>query len=407
MPPTVASKSAVAPARWATLDALRGFAMFWLVGGEQLVKAIAAGAEKGSWREKLQQQFTYSRWDGYHFYDLIMPLFMFALGVALPLSIAGRMERGDDRRKVVKHALLRTAILILLGWCVSGNLLSWRFNQMALGYSYLQMLALGYLLATLLVAFAGVSAQIAITAIILVASWAAQMFVHVPGHEAGQFVEGRILSDWLFDVTLAKLGAPFYSPYGRGWPFFVWNCGAAAMLGVFAAYIARPGLAASLVKLRQPALEREPNKNPKSAESGSTAGQRLAWLCALGAICLAVGWGWSYHLPLVRSRWTSSYVLWSAGWAYGLFALFFGLLEIAGARRGMGLLLAIGANSILAYLFATVFPNTFESTAEALFGGLSYYASSYVFQLFMTAMTYLLVWLLLVFLRRQRIFIRV
>jgi predicted acyltransferase len=127
--------------------------------------------------------------------------------------------------------------MIFFGWWVTGNLLSWDPQQMRLSYSVLMMLGFGYVIAVALVLYTSLRTQIAATVAILAGYWALQMFVPVPGHLAGEFKEGGIFSDWVYDHSVGLLGKPWSSPHGRGFLVSLWTHGATAMLGVFAACI--------------------------------------------------------------------------------------------------------------------------------------------------------------------------
>jgi predicted acyltransferase len=94
----------VAPDRLLSLDALRGFDMFWLLGGHQLAGALCAGAAAGTMAHAVQEQFTHVTWEGFHFYDFIFPLFQFLIGVAVPLAIGRRLAQGDTKATILRHA---------------------------------------------------------------------------------------------------------------------------------------------------------------------------------------------------------------------------------------------------------------------------------------------------------------
>jgi predicted acyltransferase len=175
------------------------------------------------------------------------------------------------------------------------------------------------------------------------------------------------------------LGKPWKSRYGRGFPVTLWNHGATAMLGVFAARI-----------LQQPWETR----------------RKLKWLLSLGAVCLVAGWLWSLHLPIVKNRWTSSYVLWCGGLSYLLLALFWWVIDVRGWRRGLGLWVAIGANSILAYITAALLMPGFKAFAGVLLGNLKPLMGDYCHNFLMVLASYGLAWAVLIYLRRQRIFLR-
>ena len=290
-----------------------------------------------------------------------------------------RLARGEARRVILRHALLRFCGMVLIGFFITGNLHSWDVEKMGLSYSVLMMLGFGYLIAIALVLYTSLRTQILAVVGILVGYWALQMFVPVPGHEPGVFKAGAIFSDWVYDHTVGRLGKPWKSHYGRGFPITLWNHGATAMLGVFAARI-----------LQQPWENR----------------RKLRWLLAIGAGCLLAGWVWSLDLPIVKRRWTSSYVLWCGGLSYALLAMFWWLVDVWGWRRGLGLWLAIGYNSILAYIMAALLMPGFRAFAGVFLGNLKPLLGDYSHTLLMTLASYGLAWTVLIYLHRQRICLR-
>ncbi len=378
---TGAPPAAPAPpaARLVSLDALRGFSMFWLLGGQQIVRALTRGAEEGSWAARLGEQFTHVEWEGFRFYDYIFPLFLFCIGVSVAISLERRLQAGGPKRKVLLQALVRLGWMIFFGWWVNGNLLSWDPSKMALSYSVLMMLGLGYFIAVCLVLYTSVRTQILATAGILLAYWAVQMGIPFPGRTPGEFTKGGIFGDWLYDVTIGTLDAPWKSKIGRGFPVAMWNCGTTAMLGVFAYYV----------------LKRAPS--PQRA---------VLLLLAGGAALLLLGWLWGFQLPIVKNRWTSSYVLWCSGLSWMLLALFYWLADIRRWRGWAALFIIIGSNSILAYLISTRFMTPFRSIASTLFEGTSLWLPEKAHAVLMALAAYGLVWLLLWWLHRQRVYLR-
>jgi predicted acyltransferase len=375
--------SAVAGAgsqRLLSLDALRGFDMFWLLGGEQIIHGLCAGASEGSFALALNDQFEHVKWEGFHFYDFIFPLFLFLIGVAISFSVEKRRARGESSGMILRHACVRFCGMVFIGFFTTGHIHSWNMEQMGLSYSVLMMLGFGYMIAMALVLYTSLRTQIVTVAGILIAYWALQMFVRVPGHSPGEFKLGAIFSDWLYDHSVGLLGKPWKSRYGRGFPVTLWNHGATAMLGVFAARILRQSWEAR---------------------------RKLKWLLAAGVGCLLAGALWSLHLPIVKNRWTSSYVLWCGGLSYLLLALFWWLIDVRGWRRGLGLWLAIGANSILAYIMAALLMPGFKAFAGVFLGSLKPLMGDYWHNLLMGLASYGLAWGVLACLRRQRIYLRV
>jgi predicted acyltransferase len=358
---------------------LRGFDMFWLLGGEHIVHALCAGAGAGTFAWALNEQFEHVEWAGFHFYDFIFPLFLFLIGVAIPFSVDKRLAKGESRGVILRHAFLRFCGMVLIGFFTTGNLLSWDMQKVGLSYSVLMMLGFGYLIAMVLVLYTSLRTQIITVATILIVYWALQMFVPVPGHEPGEFKKGAIFSDWLYDQTVGLLGKPWKSRYGRGFIITLWNHGATAMLGVFGARI---------------------------LQQSRDAVCKLKWLAVLGAGCLLAGWLWSLHLPIVKNRWTSSYVLWCGGLSYLLLALFWWVIDVRGWRRGLGLWLAIGSNSILAYIMAALLMPGFRAFATVLLGNLKPVMGDFYHNLLMVLASYGMAWALLIYLRKRKVFLR-
>jgi predicted acyltransferase len=379
--PTPPAAAVLAPAgsRLASLDALRGFDMFWLLGGQQIVRALAAGAPPGSLLDRLQNQFTHAEWAGFRFYDFIFPLFLFLIGMAVPMSIAHRRSRGDSNAAILRHALGRFAGMVFFGWWIHGNLLSWDWRQMQLSYSVLMMLGFGYLIAVGLVLGTTQRTQIIATAGILVGYWVLQMFVPVPGRVPGEFVKGAVFSDWLYDHSVGLLGKPWSSPYGRGFLLTLFPHGATAMLGVFATYV---------------------------LQAAGSDRRKLRILLGLGLGSLVLGALWSLHLPIVKNRWTSSYVLWAGGWSFLLLAAFWWVVDVWRVRWWTPLFVAIGANSLLAYLLASVFQRPLRSFADVLFSGMKPLLGEYWFGVGIAVATFGAAWVILLHLHRHKIHLR-
>ena len=200
--------------RLLSVDALRGFDMFWLLGGEQIVHGLCAGAAAGTFAWTLDQQFEHVEWAGFHFYDFIFPLFLFLIGVAIPLSVDKRLARGESRRVILRHAFLRFCGMVVIGFFTTGNLHSWNIQRMGLSYSVLMMLGFGYLIAVALVLYTSLRTQIFTTAGILVGYWALQMFVAGARPRTGRVQSRR---------HLQRLGLrPHRGPAGQAMEEPVW-----------------------------------------------------------------------------------------------------------------------------------------------------------------------------------------
>jgi len=325
--------------------------------------------------QALQLQFTHVEWEGFRFYDLIFPLFLFLIGVAIPYALTRRIERGDSRPRIYGHILLRVVILILLGMLINGNVLSWRPREFHLSYSVLQMLALGYLVACILWLNLRLRGQIAATLALLIGYWALQTFIPVPGHGAGLYQRGALFGDWLNDQILGD----WQTKWRFGWILGILPHSATAMLGVLAAQV-----------LRSPSPER----------------RKVAALVILGLGCLTAGWLWSYQFPMIKNRWTSTFALWAGGWSYLLLALFYQVIDVWQWRRWAFPFVVIGSNSIFVYMTWNLCSGAFRAVADRFLGGLKPYLPAWYDGLAWTG-AFLVFWLLLWYMYRNKTFLRI
>ena len=169
-------------ARVLSIDALRGFDMFWIIGGGAIFESLAE-IWKHPITDTIRVQLDHVQWEGFHFEDLIFPLFVFVMGVVLPFSICRRVERGESPVRVHLHIVRRTALLLLLGLIYNG-LLEFNWHEMRWP-GVLQRIALCYLFASLVVIHMRWRAQAILVGAVLLLYWAVTMLVPVPGYGAG------------------------------------------------------------------------------------------------------------------------------------------------------------------------------------------------------------------------------
>ncbi len=373
---TVFSRVQATPSavRLASLDALRGFDMFWIIGADQVIRALSANSDSRI-LAGLADQFEHVPWAGFHFYDLIFPLFLFMIGVSIPYSFSKRQQRGDSKGKIYAHVFTRVAILIFMGMMVNGRILSYDPSKLEATYSVLQVLALGYLVASLIVLNMNLRWQIATTATMLVVYWALMTFVPVPGHIVGVYKPGANFGDWLNDLIVGR----YQGIWRFGWILQVMTNGSTAMLGVFAGLLLR---------------------------SQKRGRQKLVWLACLGLGCLASGWIWSIWFPIIKDRWTSTFVLYAGGWSYLLLALSYFVIDVRGQRKWAFPFIVIGMNAIVAYMAANLFGHAFRLVAEVFVGGLKQYVGGW-YEAVASLGGLITIWLFLYWLFRNRAFIKV
>jgi predicted acyltransferase len=194
------STSGTAHRRLVSLDALRGFDMFWIIGA----RAIADGLNqlKLPGVSLITRQLTHSAWNGFTFYDFIFPLFVFITGISLVLSLQKRLERGEDRGSILRHVITRTVTLFVLGIVYNG----WIDHQSLLSsiriMGVLQRTALCYLFGSLMVIYSKPRTQAVTVVAILVSYWAIMRFVPVPGFGAGVWTQQGNLARYIDSLLL-------------------------------------------------------------------------------------------------------------------------------------------------------------------------------------------------------------
>src|SRR5271157_6083353 len=132
--------------RIACIDALRGFDMLWITGGEEVIRSLHKVIHHPL-VDALDRQFQHVAWQGFRFYDLIFPLFLFIVGLVLPFSLTRRLEAGVSRRGIYMHLVRRLLLLFFLGLVYNG-LLDFRFQQLRLP-GVLQRIAVCYFITAL------------------------------------------------------------------------------------------------------------------------------------------------------------------------------------------------------------------------------------------------------------------
>jgi predicted acyltransferase len=349
--------------------------MFWIAGASTIYGAFTKGTQN-EWLKAFQAQLKHVEWEGFHFIDLIFPLFLFMIGVAIPYSLGKRLARGDSKARIYGHLVLRLAILVFFGMMINGNLLSFKPSEFAITYSVLQMLALGYFVASILYLNLNLPLQILATAGLLVGYWALQTFMPVPGYGPGVYEPKALFGDWLNNQIFRGWDAPRWQ---FGWILGIMTHASTAMLGVFAGQLLR-------------------------SKRGNA--WKVIALVVLGIACLVAGWFWSYSFPCIKNRWTSTYALWAGGWSYLLLALFYLVIDVWQWRRWAFPFVVIGANSIFVYMSWNLCSAAYRAVSEKFLGGLKQYTGTWYEGIVWTG-AFLVMWTLLWYMHRNKTFIRV
>jgi heparan-alpha-glucosaminide N-acetyltransferase len=386
--------------RLTSLDAYRGFVMFLMMAEVlRLCRVSAALPESGFWKFLCWHQ-SHVGWTGCSLHDLIQPSFSFMVGVALPYSIASRLKRGQSRSAVTMHALWRALLLVLLGVFLRSTHAAqtyWTFedtlSQIGLGYGILFVLG-----------FYGSAVHWAALAILLAGYWGAFALYPLPGPQFDYSAVG-VPADWQHQLT--GFAAHWNKNSNLAWAFDTWflNLFPRAKFfthngGGYATLSFIPTLGTMILGLiAGSALRRE-----------GTRGSKVRWLTVGGLILLVSGalLGWLGICPVVKRIWTPTWTLYSGGWCFLLLALFYVVIDVAGYRRWSFPLVVIGMNSIAAYCIAHLFESFLGQTLLTHLGRNSFKFAGEAYEPFLHgAATLLLMWIILLWMYRRKLFLKI
>jgi predicted acyltransferase len=354
--------------------------------------------DPGTW-SAVYWPLDHAEWNGWTPTDLIFPFFLFIVGVSMTLSFSSRTKRGATRGDLAKHVLIRSLIIFAIGLFLNGFPY---FHMATIRYAgVLQRIAACYLIGGLIVVATarkadreGFEARIGIIAAIfcalLVGYWALMRFVPVPGYGAGNLTpEGNLAAYVDRAIMLHHLWRPMWDPEG------------------FLSTIPAIGTLLSGVLVGE------------FLRSKRSMRQKCIVMLAFGAVAMIFGRSLHGFFPINKNLWTSTYVIFTSGFAMVSLAICYWLADIKGWRKWSMPFLVFGMNAIAAFTFATfvakcsvIFRLTADGARNSWHGWFydrffeplaSPYNASLLFALFFVALCWLPMWLLY----RRRVFIKV
>lgn len=351
-----------------SVDALRGFDMFWIMQGKEVVLVILS-LILGGIPPAVKYHFSHPEWEGFSAWDLIMPLFLFITGVTIPFSVEKYIAGGSKVRFYIR--LIRRVILLwILGMIAQGNLLSFDLNRLHLFSNTLQAIAVGYFVASIVLVYLPLKYHPFVTFGLLLIYWVWMMFIPLPsGEGAGILLPEK---NWAMFIDELILGR-FRDGTHYTWILSGLGFSATVMLGTHAGYV---------IKIVQERWK------------------VILYLTLLGLVCLLLGWLWSFHFPIIKHIWSSSMVLWAGGWSYLLLAVFFLLVDVFGYTTWAFPFIVVGSNAIVAYMGAPFVREVLDFIMLRVgLEKISQFVTPFV--------TLILMWLLLYWLYRKKWFVRV
>lgn len=347
-----------------SVDALRGFDMFWIIGAGSLVYALNQ-MSKNRVTTFLADQLEHVEWKGFRFYDLIFPLFVFIVGVSLVFSLSRNLTQ-LGRGEALKRIFRRSALLFVIALLYSGGFTSpWPemrlmgvLNRIALAYfftglafCYFRWRGLAAICAGLLITYWALMTFMPIRDIQLEKSNLARLaeqtgttnamtlFLSTTNRVTGRFDKGLNLANHLdFQYLPGKKWDVYWDPEGL---LSTLPAIATCLLGVFAGLLL---------------------KNPVVGDR-----QKVIYLLGAGGLSVLAGFLWGLQFPVIKKIWTSSYVLVAGGYSAILLGLFYLIVDVWKYQKWCQPFVWIGMNSITIYLANNVIG--FRKLAQRFAGG--------------------------------------
>lgn len=324
--------------RLQSLDWLRGLTMFFLLLEHASISRYASSSDFSLLRI-IGEQFTHSHWLGIRCWDMIQPLFMFMVGVAVPWMIQNRLKRGESHAKILSHAVKRSLIFIALGIFLRSlgyPETQWTFEDVVtqIGLGYTALVAINFL---------RLRWQITLTTTLLLSYWA--WFATYPGTPlaalAGQETTSLqgFAAHWnnganpahAFDVWFLNL-------FPRSHPFLYHPGGYMTLNAIPSTVTMLLGsLVGTLLKSEKlPQLK-----------------LRILTFASLACILAGLSWSASGTCPLIKPLWTPSWTLLSGGIAIAILTLAYSLIDLRKILQPSAWIVALGKNSILVYIMSS------------------------------------------------------
>ena len=320
-----------------SLDLLRGLDMFLLTVVSGFMKALNSTTPLP---ECVMGQFKHN-WGGFTLWDIIMPLFIFMCGAAVPFALGRRL--GPDGRPTWgywRHVAFRVLFLWVFGMMAQGRLFTLDLSKISPFNNTLQSIASGYLIAAIVFALPWRKVQIAVP-IALAAAYAALLHFLGDYTKDGNFAQA--VEEWVVPrIMPAGNRALELADKGYTWWLTILMFGAMTLCGMEATRI----LIAKWDKMK-----------------------RFAALSALGAALLAVGWAFVPWIPCIKHLYTFTFTAQAMGWCCLALAILFYLTDINMWRRGLGLFILFGQTALMAYMARSVFGGVLNAFAQQVTQG--------------------------------------
>ena len=368
-------KGVPASQRLYSLDALRGFDMFWIMGAGGVFSNLANITGSPTW-EAIANQLSHPAWNGFSMYDLIFPLFLFMAGVSTPFSIDSQRAKGKSREQLLFRVIKRGLILVLLGVIYNNKLQLLPLEDIRFA-SVLGRIGLAYMFANIIYLYASRTFQHIWFIGLLIGYWLLLKFTSAPGFPMGDLtMEGNFASYIDRLIIPGRLHLGIHDPEGLMATIPAISTG---LLGIFTGNL-----------LRSDKL---------------TPTQKALTMSVFGFILLGLAQLWNLDFPINKNLWSSSFVFHVGGISLLFMSFFYYVIDVLGYKQWAFFFKVIGMNSILIYI-SGVFIN-WAYTTNAFFGWFGQFVGSPYDVVVLGVCAIFVKWMFLYILYKKKIFLRV
>lgn len=369
--------------RLESLDILRGFDLFMLVFFQPIFVTFAARFfDKDSLIGRFNEvAFHHIQWEGFHAWDLVMPLFLFMTGASIPFAFSSYKQGNVATSSMMKRIIKRVILLWLFGTIIQGNLLDLNIETLRLYSNTLQAIASGYLFASLIYMFCSVRGVI-IATVLLPIIYTTGMLIYgnyLPADNLAEIIDRAILGHFVDGATIGANGEVIFSKwYNYAWIYPSINFTTTVLSGVLCTLLIRSKL-----------------ENKRKA----------LYILLIGIGCVIAAYVLSPIEPIIKTIWTSTMTLLSSGYCFILMAIFYYVIDILEKGKWLRWLNFYGMNSILAYMLANTL--NLKSLVSHWFHGFEQYIGSEAYSVLFVTIEVSIVFVILRYCYKHSIFLKV
>ncbi len=316
-----------APTRLYSLDALRGFDMFWIMGADEILHALRDTTKSPFWTT-IGNQFEHPYWNGFHAYDMIFPLFLFMAGVSTPFSVGRDLDKGKTRTQLLLRVIKRALILVLLGFIVNNGLKIQPLDQIRFP-SVLGRIGIAYMFANIVYLYASEMMQMVWFWVFIIGYYLLLKFTSAPGFHPGDLTPQGNFASWA-DRTI--LPGHLYVSYPGT------HINMHDPEGLMSTI---PAISTGILGILTGTLLKRKDLSQR---------MKAIRMALVGVLFIFIALLWNLDFPINKNLWSSSFVMLVGGISLLLMSLFYYVIDILGYKKWAFFFKVIGMNSILIYI---------------------------------------------------------